>query len=147
MSSRRPRSLGLPTYEPAPGSVPPPGETLLEWLEQNHQTQAWLARKIGTSSKHVNRIIKGHAAYTAEMALRMATVTGISARFWMHLQADYQINQARIQLLPGEPTPAEPQPAPHHVSDASPAEPLPGSAGGSTVGDNTTAADPGGTEV
>lgn len=104
------RSIGEPTYRPAPGSVPPPGETLQEWLSDNHHTQVWLAVRAGTSAKHINRIIKGRAAYTADLALRLAEVTGISARFWMHMQADYQINQAQLNPPPKViPKPAKPR--------------------------------------
>lgn len=95
------RVLGEPTYNPAPGSVPPPGETLLEWLQKNRRSQAWLAEMLGSSPKHVNRIVRGHTSYTAETALRLAEVTGVQAKFWMYLQADYQLNQALLARRKG----------------------------------------------
>lgn len=107
----RGRSLGEPTYDPAPGTVPPPGETILEWLELNHHTQRWLAAQVGASPKHINQICHGRASYTAALALRLARVTKVHARFWMHLQADYQLNQAALDDTPY--TPYTPGPIQH----------------------------------
>ena len=95
-SEGKPTRAGGPTYRPAPGSLPPPGETLLEWLEENSHTQVWLAGRMGMSPKQINRIIRGHSAYPADVALRLAEVTDVPARFWMHLQADYQLNHAEL---------------------------------------------------
>lgn len=104
------RVLGNPSYCPAPGSVPPPGETIVEWLTDHHHTQRWLAWQVGSSAKHINQICNGHAFYTAALALRLAQVTGVSARFWMRLQADYQLNQAELlpPMKPAGPMPPAP---------------------------------------
>lgn len=99
VNHRTGRSLGDPTYAPAPGSVPPPGETIVEWLEENNHTQRWLAWQVGASAKHINQICNGHATYGAKLARELARVTGVSARFWMHLQADYQLNQAELEPM------------------------------------------------
>jgi plasmid maintenance system antidote protein VapI len=32
------------------------------WLHDNERSQAWLARQIGISPEHLNRILKGHVA-------------------------------------------------------------------------------------
>ena len=90
--------MGLPSYQPAPGTMPPPGTTLLEWLETNQRSQVWLAHQLQVSTKHINRIIKGRTRYSAELALRLGVVTGLQAQFWMRLQADYEVNQAEVHF-------------------------------------------------
>jgi addiction module HigA family antidote len=68
---------------------------LQERLDDLGMSQSHLARATGYSQKHVNRIAKGRARITAESALRLEAELGISARFWMHLQADHDLATAR----------------------------------------------------
>lgn len=72
-----------------------PGETLGEALDERGMSQAEFARRTGLSAKHVNLIIKGKAGYSAEVAIRMERVLGISAEFWMNLQANHELDLAR----------------------------------------------------
>ena len=59
-------------YEP--DLVTPPGEILLEKLEELGMTQADLAERIGRTKKTVNEIIKGKAPILSETALRLEPV-------------------------------------------------------------------------
>src|SRR5688572_6404367 len=54
-------------YEP--DLVLPPGDTLLEVLEDRGMTQAELAARTGLSAKHINQIAKGVAPVTPDTAL------------------------------------------------------------------------------
>jgi len=65
-----------------PDEVSPPGETLLEVLEERGITQAELAERTGRPRKTINEIIKGKAAITPETALQLERVLGVAASFW-----------------------------------------------------------------
>lgn len=74
----------------------PPGETLEETLEALEMSQAELARRTGLTPKTINQIIKGTAPITPETALAIEKATGVRARFWNNLQANYQEALTRI---------------------------------------------------
>ena len=73
----------------------PPGETLLEALQERGMSQSYLAFATGYSPKHINQIVKGHVRISVEVALAFERELDISARFWLHRQADYDIDIAR----------------------------------------------------
>ena len=75
----------------------PPGDTLLEVLEEREMSQAELAEKMGRPKKTINEIIKGKAAITAETAIQLERVLNIPARFWRNLQMNYEETLARIK--------------------------------------------------
>ena len=77
----------------------PPGETLVEVLAERGMSQAELARRAGLSAKHVNQIVLGTAALSAETALRLERVTGVPAGVWTELEADYQVARTRQEEL------------------------------------------------
>ncbi len=81
-------------YEP--DMVSPPGETLLETLEELGMSQAELARRIDRPKKTVNEIIQGKAAITAETALQFERALGIPAKFWLTREAQYRESLARL---------------------------------------------------
>jgi len=82
--------------EYAPDMVSPPGETLLETLEELGMSQAELARRIGRPKKTVNEIVQGKAAITAETALQFERALGIPAKFWLTREAQYRESLARL---------------------------------------------------
>ena len=65
-----------------PDVVSPPGETLLEVLEERGITQAELADRTGRPRKTINEIVKGKTAITPETALQLERVLGVPASFW-----------------------------------------------------------------
>ncbi len=73
-----------------PTEVSPPGETLLEVLEERGLTQAELAERTGRPRKTINEIVKGKAAITPETALQLEHVLGIPASFWNAREAHYR---------------------------------------------------------
>lgn len=77
-----------------PDTVSPPGETLLEALEERGMSQAELARRTGRPKKTINEIIKGKTAITPETALQLERALGIPARFWNNRQQQYDEHQA-----------------------------------------------------
>ena len=76
-----------------------PGEILLEeFLTPMGISQNALARLIGVPPRRVNEIVLGKRAITADTALRLAHYFGTSERFWMALQASYELEEARNKL-------------------------------------------------
>ena len=80
-------------YEPA--QLVPPGQTLVDWLDQEDMTQADFAARTSLTSKHINQVVKGGAAISAEVALAFEHVTDIPARYWLQLEANYQAARQR----------------------------------------------------
>lgn len=73
-----------------------PGEILLEeFLIPLSISQNRLARAMGISPRRINEIVQGQRAITADTALRLARALGTSEQFWMGLQTDYDLEEAR----------------------------------------------------
>jgi addiction module HigA family antidote len=76
-----------------------PGEILLEeFLVPMEISQNRLARDIGVPPRRINEIVHGKRAVSADTALRLARYFGTSETFWMGLQADYDLENARERL-------------------------------------------------
>lgn len=76
-----------------------PGEILLqEFLAPMDISQNALARGIAVPPRRVNEIVLGKRAITADTALRLARYFGTSEQFWMGLQSDFDLEEARKQL-------------------------------------------------
>lgn len=73
-----------------PDFVSPPGETLLEILEDKGMSQAELADRTGRPKKTINEIIKGKAAITPETAIQLERVLGSPASFWNNRERNYR---------------------------------------------------------
>jgi len=72
-----------------------PGEVLLEeFLKPMEISQNALARAIRVPPRRVNEIVLGKRTITADTALRLARFFGTSEKFWMGLQADYDLEKA-----------------------------------------------------
>lgn len=80
-------------YEPA--EIIPPGETLAEWLDREDMTQTEFARRTSLTLKHINKVVKGAAGISPEVALAFERVTSIPARYWAQLDANYQTAKQR----------------------------------------------------
>ena len=73
-----------------------PGEVLLrDFLDAKGISQNALARDLGVPPRRINEIVLGKRGISADTALRLAKRFGNSARFWMQLQADFDLEQAR----------------------------------------------------
>ena len=72
-----------------------PGEVLLEeFLKPLHLSQNRLAIEIGVDARRINEITLGTRSISADTALRLARYFGVSAQFWMGLQAEYDLDVA-----------------------------------------------------
>lgn len=73
-----------------------PGEVLLEeFLKPLDISQNKLARAMRVPPRRINEIVLGKRAVTADTAIRLARALGTSEQFWMGLQADYDLEEAR----------------------------------------------------
>jgi len=73
-----------------------PGEILLEeFLNPLGVSQNRLANAIGVPPRRINEIVLGKRGITADTALRLAKAFGTSVQFWMGLQDEYELREAR----------------------------------------------------
>ena len=71
-----------------------PGEVLAEeFLIPNNITAYKLAKDIGIPQTRISEIVKGNRRITADTALRFSKYFGNSAKFWLGLQADFDIEE------------------------------------------------------
>ena len=70
-----------------------PGEILLEeFLVPMGISQYRLAKDILVPPRRINEIVHGTRAVSADTALRLARYFGTSERFWLNLQAQYDLD-------------------------------------------------------
>lgn len=75
---------------------PHPGEVLKDGVfDDSTLTVTDFAKQIGVTRAALSRVLNGRAALSPEMALRLADALGGSAESWLHIQADYDLWQAR----------------------------------------------------
>lgn len=76
-----------------------PGEVLLEeFLKPMGISQNHLAMQIGVPARRINEIVLRKRRVTADTALRLARYFGTSAKFWLGLQTDYDLDVATDAL-------------------------------------------------
>ncbi len=81
--------------------MPPlhPGEILLEeFLKPIGLSQNRLALDIRVPARRINEIVLGKRRITADTALRLAKYFNMSARFWLGLQTDFDLDVAEDKL-------------------------------------------------
>jgi len=61
-------------------------------------SQYQLARAVGVPARWINEIVHGQRRISADTALRLARYFGTSERFWMNLQARYDLEVERDRL-------------------------------------------------
>ena len=82
--------------------LPPihPGEILMEeFLKPMGISQYRLAKDISVPPRRINEIVHGKRAITPDTALRLSRYFGLSERFWINMQARYdlEIEKDRLQ--------------------------------------------------
>jgi addiction module HigA family antidote len=76
-----------------------PGEILLEeFLLPHGLSQYRVARDLSVPPRRINEIVHGTRAITADTALRLARYFGTSDRFWLNLQARFDLEIERDHL-------------------------------------------------
>ena len=76
-----------------------PGEVLLEeFLKPMEITAYRLSKSIGIPQTRISQIVKGRRRITADTALRLSRYFGTSAKFWLGLQDDYDLEEESRKL-------------------------------------------------
>ncbi len=78
-----------------------PGEVLMaDFLEPLGLSQYRLAHDISVPPRRINEIVHGKRGITADTALRLARYFGTTERFWLNLQARFDLEEQRDLLGP-----------------------------------------------
>lgn len=86
-----------------------PGELLREeFLEPMGITPYRLAKCIGVPATRVHAILHGKRGITADTALRLGLFFDVDARWWLNMQAAYELDvlQDQLEQIRAEVTPA-----------------------------------------
>lgn len=76
-----------------------PGEILLEeFLRPLGVSQYLLSKEIAVPARRINEIVHGQRGISADTALRLARFFGTSERFWINLQARYDLEVEKDRL-------------------------------------------------
>ena len=73
-----------------------PGEILMEeFLKPLGISQYRLAKDINVPARRINEIVHGKRSISADTALRLARYFNLSERFWLNLQARYDLEMEK----------------------------------------------------
>src|SRR4030066_2307102 len=73
-----------------------PGEILMEeFLKPLGISQYKLAKDINVSARRINEIVHGKRSISADTALRLSRYFNLSERFWLNLQARYDLEKEK----------------------------------------------------
>ena len=76
-----------------------PGEILYEeFMKPLGITQYRVSRDISVHPRRINEIVHGKRSVTADTALRLSRYFGTSERFWLNLQARYDLEVEKDRL-------------------------------------------------
>jgi len=75
-----------------------PGVVLGDYLEGHNVTQ--VAKHIGVSRVTLSKILNCRAGITAEMSLRLSAALGTNPSFWLDMQSNYDMWQAKNRKRP-----------------------------------------------
>ena len=73
-----------------PDWVSPPGDTIVDVLEERGWMPADLASRLDCSPEHVRLLIDGKESITEDMAERLAQALGSTPGFWLRREAGYR---------------------------------------------------------
>ncbi len=77
-----------------------PGEILSEEFLKPLDLSAYrLSKDIGIPQTRISEILKGNRRVTADTALRLSKYFGMSPKFWLGLQDDFDIEEEQNQII------------------------------------------------
>jgi antitoxin HigA-1 len=76
---------------------PHPGGLIKGELDALRVSIAEAAASLGVTRQQLYRVTKGESAISPEMALRLEKAIGSTADFWLRLQMNYDLAQARLK--------------------------------------------------
>src|SRR5690606_417265 len=76
-----------------------PGEALLDEVEARGLKKSDLAKELGSLPGQLSELFRGKRNVTAITAVKLERALGISAEYWLGLQTDYDLANARRELV------------------------------------------------
>ncbi len=77
-----------------------PGEVLLEeFLKPMGLTQTEAAQRMSIPIVRMNELVNARRGVTADTALRLARLFGTTPQFWLNMQAEVDLYEARLKQL------------------------------------------------
>jgi HTH-type transcriptional regulator/antitoxin HigA len=74
-----------------------PGEVLKDELDARNIKQKEFAAELNIGVTQLNEIINGKRSITPDFALMLESMLGIDAKFWVNMQANYNLDTARLK--------------------------------------------------
>ena len=74
-----------------------PGETVREMFKEMGLTGVAASERLGVKQSYISDILRGHRGLSSKMALRLETLGGPRAEFWVSLQAHYDLQVERLK--------------------------------------------------
>lgn len=72
-----------------------PGEFLLEEIEERDLLKKDVAKSLEILPQHLSEIFAGKRNISARLAVRLEKLLGISSHYWLGLQMEYDLFQAK----------------------------------------------------
>ena len=92
------------THPFTPDWISPPGDTILDLLEERNWTQSQLSERMGYTIKNVSQLVNGEMLIDGETAIKLEQILGSTARFWLNREAQYRAQSWQVErgglLLP-----------------------------------------------
>ncbi|PZV11149.1 MAG: DNA-binding protein [Pseudanabaena sp.] len=80
-----------------PEWVSPPGDTIIDAIEERDWTQSQLAERLGYTEKHVSLLINAKVPITEESAQKLSRVIGSTPEFWLRREAQYRAQLVQVE--------------------------------------------------
>lgn len=75
-----------------------PGKILRRYTDSTGLSITEIAEKIFISRKNLSMILNGHAGISPEMAWKLSAAFGTTPQFWINLQVNYDLWQAKQKV-------------------------------------------------
>ena len=76
-----------------------PGEVLKElYLLPMEMSAPALAKRLGVPRTRIERLVKGETGVTPDTALRLGKVFGTTPAYWMNMQVNHDVAEARAKV-------------------------------------------------
>lgn len=75
-----------------------PGEILSEYVKSTNLTITTIAKGLNISRKVLSQIINEKAGISPEMAIKLSIAFNTTAEFWLNLQKNHELWQARQKV-------------------------------------------------
>lgn len=77
-----------------------PGEVLREYIDSAGITVGQAAEAIAYTRPNLSKVLNGRADVETDLAIKLSLAFGTSAEFWLNMQMNYDLAQARKKPRP-----------------------------------------------